>query len=177
MAMVIRIEWRELIVATAFWLAVTVAFWAFAVPWYIQRHFTAEAFVTNSRQDGEPRITIDSGPLTYGEDGTPRVRPDWLAHRDFRDFRTVYIYRGNALGPPACAPIDLPEPPGGYTDRKGGVQPEDGYSLDRWTAGLLSQCSLKPGAYQVVTEYRVPVLAGWFHVTFSFTSNVFDITP
>jgi hypothetical protein len=176
MAQLIRDERRAMYIYALVWLVLSAVGWSFLVPWFIQRYYTVEAFVTNNRQDGPPKINITDGPLIHGEDGSPRVHPDWLVRKGFRDYRTVFVYKDNALGAPVCAPFNHDEPDGGYNDRAGAVQPEVGYSLDRWAGGKLDRCEIPPGRYVVVTEYRVPVLAGLSHVTFEFTSNVFEVT-
>lgn len=163
--------------------ATGVTIFAFIFWWWIFPYLVATAtpqsfFVTNNRRDGPPRVFIDDGPLVYGDEGSPVVRLDWLAHRQFRDFRTVYIYHDGPNGLTACAPLDLQEPDGGFTDRAVSYQQNDvAFSLDRWTGHLLESCNLKPGKYVVVTEYLVPLLGGLFHKTFSLTSDEFNITP
>ena len=172
----------------AFLLSLIVLSGMSALSWkiYIEKAFTMETFVTNNRQSGPPRVIIEDGPLVLGEEsdgGSPLVQLDWLSHRNFRDYRTVFIYKDHALGDPVCPPFDLPEPPGGYNDRGGKSYTEDTFkcfSLDRWTGGLLStrlpKCNLKPGEYVVVTEYRIPIMWGLFYTVFELTSNIFTIT-
>ena len=145
-----------------------------ALPFTVDLVFPTDSFVTNGRGDGPPVVTITDGSLKYGEHGTPRVHVDWLARREFHDHRAVFLYRDNALGPNVCS-LEVPAPSGGFRDRKGSVQPEEGYSLDRWTNFTLGSCDLKPGNYVAVTEYRVKVWRGLFEVTFALTSNIFTI--
>ena len=154
-------------------------FWAYLVPYAVSRLVPYSYFVTNGRQDAPPKINIDSGVLTYGKDGTPRVRPDWLAQRDFTDYRTIYIYRRTALGPLACGPIKLNDHSDGPFTNRAGVpydpeNPEYSFSLDHWTNFKLRECDLGPGEYVVRTLYRVPFFV-WY-VTLDFTSNDFEIT-
>lgn len=216
MARLISSSWTCILGVTAFWMAVTAALWLFGLPWYVNRTYTMESFVTNNRQDGPPTITISNGPIRYGEvneGGSPVVYVDWLAKRLFYDYRTLYIYENNALGPNVCtiylnrprdeqriealreeieeleaagAPIEKidrlrenladAENQGLFRNRPGSVQPTGGYSLDRWSNGKLSRCKLQPGKYVAVTEYRIPVLGGWFEVPLTFTSNIFEVT-
>lgn len=165
------LKWTLLLVASCV-LWITVGF-----PILIPMIYPVEDFVTNNRQDGPPNINIDSAPLTYGVEGTPRVHLDLLPHRTFREYRIVYIRHNNALGVPACPPFELNTSQEWFnTTLKGAVQPEGGYSLDYWTDFKLVTCDLTDDDfYVVITEYQVPVLAGAFNRTISITSNRFKI--
>jgi hypothetical protein len=156
------------------------------LPRLIEAVFPVENFVTNNLGTGPPTVDVTDDRLRYSDReamekgdkdmGTPRVWPDWLAWQTFFDKdRTVFIYEGNLLGPNVCTLEVAGAPKEGFRAREGAVQPEDGYSLDRWTGFTLRQCGLPPGNYVMVTQYWVDVLDGIGRITFTVPSDQFTI--